>query len=294
MIEDISLKVWKGLVALIRRRLSDGSLARAFPERDCPDGDSITGTDEVTFFDALDAHVQDLPVLPLSTAAAVDATVVLDIIDFMMLHIDQPTRRTSHDFFGHTHYAFDEPMVINAGNSSPNTGQEQFARDVDLLFARNGIAFTIGDNRFVTRLAPVEARSLVSEFEPHTGDPILDDKLTDALARFLSRRPAARQDALEKLWDAFERLKTLELEEGGTKKESVTRLLDDAAPSSPQLRDVIEVEFHALTGIGNRFAIRHHERDAEQLPDDDTRDYLFVRLVSLVAFVLRRTGRMAG
>ncbi|WP_051174042.1 hypothetical protein [Amycolatopsis orientalis] len=102
---------------------------------------------------------------------------------------------------------------------------------MDLLFARNGIAFTIGDDRFVTRLAPVEARSLVSEFQPDTGDLVLDEKLIDAVSQFLSRRPADRQDALEKLWDACERLKTLEL-------------------------------------------VGHHERNAQQLPDDDTWDYL--------------------
>ncbi|UUV32339.1 hypothetical protein NQK81_02475 [Amycolatopsis roodepoortensis] len=71
-------------------------------------------------------------------------------------------------------------------------------------------------------------------------------------------------------------------------------MLDDAVPSSPQLRTVVEAEFLALTQVGNQFAIRHHECDAQQLPNDDTRDYLFVRLVSLIAFVLRRTGRMAG
>ncbi|UUV32338.1 hypothetical protein NQK81_02470 [Amycolatopsis roodepoortensis] len=119
--------MWKGLIVLIRRLLGDGSLARDFPGRNCPDGDAITGTDEVAFFDSLDAHIPDLPEHPLDTLSAVDTTMALDIVDFVMRHIDQPTRRTWHDFSRHMHYFFDEPMGFDAGGSSLNLGQEQFA-----------------------------------------------------------------------------------------------------------------------------------------------------------------------
>jgi hypothetical protein len=167
----------------------------------------ITGTDERLFLDSMDAHIPDLPERPLDANATVDTATALDVVDFAMLHIDQPIRSSSHSWNGdHTHYFFEERVA----RRSSTRGQRQFADDVDLLFARNGIAFTIGDDRLVKRLGPVEARTLVSDFEPDTGDAGLD-KLTDALSRFLSRRPADRQDALEKLWDAFERLKTLEI-----------------------------------------------------------------------------------
>ena len=44
---------------------------------------------------------------------------------------------------------------------------------------------------------------------------------------FLIRIPKVSKEALEKLWDAWERLKTLE---AGDKKSSIKTLLDKAAP----------------------------------------------------------------
>ncbi|MEV0304284.1 hypothetical protein [Streptomyces prasinus] len=131
---------------------------------------------------------------------------------------------------------------------------------------------------------------LVSEFRPKTGDATLDGLLEDAMVRFLSRRPADRQDALEKLWDAFERVKTLE---GSNKSVAVPILLGNAALGSDPFRELLTDEFHLLTRVGNNFTIRHHEIGKTPPPSDHARDYLFVRLASVVAVVLRHTGRMA-
>ncbi len=44
-----------------------------------------------------------------------------------------------------------------------------------------------------------------------TGDPVLDELLRVAQSKFLSNNPNLRKEAMEKLWDAWERLKTLEI-----------------------------------------------------------------------------------
>jgi hypothetical protein len=281
--EEITANVWRGLVALIEARISDGSLARAFPMHDCEDeGGYVTGTDEVMFIDSLKAHVPRAGDNPLATNRLPSTAVVLDILDFVALHIDQPTRQDFHSYFGHEHLFFkhDRRWIT--------PGEAQFSEDVDLIFARNGIAFSFGDDMRIRRLGPPEARQLISDFRPKTGDRELDAKLMDAVSRFQSRAPADRQDALEKLWDAFERLKTLE--SAANKKASVAKLLDSSA--AMPFRAELEAEFRTLTKIGNEFKIRHHERDKYDLPDDHARDYLFIRLIGLIAFVLRQTGRM--
>jgi hypothetical protein len=168
-------------------------------------------------------------------------------------------------------------------------GEDQFRRDVDLIFARNGIAFSFGDDMRIHRLGPPEARQLISDFRPKTGDPQLDAKLVEAVSRFQSRTRTDRQDGLEKLWDAFERLKTLE--SGANKKDSATKLIDKTVGTAP-FRAQQESEFVTLTKIGNDFRIRHHEHGRHDLPNDHARDYLFIRLVGLMAFVLRQTRRM--
>lgn len=289
--EEISTNAWRGLVALLRGWIGDGSLARAFPLHECPDGQAITGTDEQRFLDSLHAHIPGLIGSPMEASRPQNTVNALDIVDFVALHIDQPTYRHSHHWNGeHTHLFFDEQQAGPLSGEAITPGQAKFRNDIDLLFARNGIAFTIGDDLRVRRLGPPEARPLISDFRPNTGDPELDSKLNDATTRFLSRNLADRQDAVEKLWDAFERLKTLE---GGQKKDAVIKLIENATVGSESFREVLETEFSTLTTIGNEFRIRHHEHDKKDLPGRLGIDYLFVRLLALIAFVLRRTSRMS-
>ncbi|MEO3863263.1 hypothetical protein [Acrocarpospora sp. B8E8] len=109
--EEISPLAWRGIAVLIQQRLDDGSLARVFPEYNCPDDpgrNAITGTDRKHFLHALEAHVPRLAEqrsapddewnnpppsgLPLVPDRPPDTATALDVIDFVALHIDQPTQ----------------------------------------------------------------------------------------------------------------------------------------------------------------------------------------------------------
>lgn len=121
-----------------------------------------------------------------------------------------------------------------------------------------------------------------------TGDTGLDNLLEAARAKFLHHsEPAIHKEALEKLWDAWERIKTLE---PGDKKKAASRLLDKAA-SEQTFRGVLEKEAKALTEIGNIFHIRHSETSQIPLEASEHVDYLFHRLFALIRLVLRRSGR---
>ncbi|MGW0801293.1 hypothetical protein, partial [Streptomyces sp. NPDC002692] len=220
-----------------------------------------------------------------------DTAPVLDLVEFIARHIEKPTYTELHQWNGaHNHYTFgDDPDPFFARKLP--AGKAELRVRVNEIFERNGITYTINEEMQVQRLGPVEARSLVSEFRPSTGDATLDGLLEDAMVRFLSRRPADRQDALEKLWDAFERLKTLE--DPTAKAASATKLIRDAALASDPFGALLADEFRLLTQVGNNFSIRHHEMVKTPPPSNDARDYLFVRLASVIAVVLRHTGRMA-
>ncbi|MGW1708260.1 hypothetical protein ACWCP8_22740 [Streptomyces sp. NPDC002206] len=318
VVEEISHATWRGIVALIRQYVGGGSLARAFPAYDCSDDrtgySTITGIDEQAFVDSLTAHVPDLlscamehmqdddrfgmairsrvdPFLMrdlLGTGWAPDTVTALDVVEFIVRHIEDPAHRSLHAWNGdHYHYSFSDR------SRGGIEGKSEFQDAVNLLFSRNGIAFTLGDNLQVQRVAPPETRNMISDFRPETEDPELNDKLTDAMIRFLSRHPAHRRDAVEKLWDGFERLKTLEFGASEDKKTSASELLDRSSSGSAPYRVVLEAEFKTLTDIGNKFGIRHHEHSQAALPSDAAVDYLFVRLASVIAYVLRATGRMA-
>ncbi len=62
-----------------------------------------------------------------------------------------------------------------------------------------------------------------------TGDDVLDALLEAARHKFLNRSLDVRRESLEKLWDAWERLKTVET--GKDKKVSAKALLDKRQPN---------------------------------------------------------------
>ena len=125
-----------------------------------------------------------------------------------------------------------------------------------------------------------------------TGDRELDHLLDVAISRSLQPQAEARQDALEKLWDAFERLKTIECP--GNKKKGVELLIDRAVASdAPLFRSEVTKEFRALTEIGNGMRIRHAEIGTEPVGDNGAKDYLFWRAFSLIWFMLKATGRLS-
>ena len=110
-----------------------------------------------------------------------------------------------------------------------------------------------------------------------------------ARTRFLSPKEEDRRDALEKLWDAFERIKTLE--PGADKRAQANAILDRAAKPGSKYRHAIAQEAAELTTIGNTFRIRHSETTQEPLTSLDQIDYLFTRMFSFVRMVLRGSAR---
>lgn len=152
--EEVTANAWPGLVALIEARIRDGSLACAFPRRDCTDRhDAITGTDEDMFLDSLLAHIPELDGRVLEADFPVSTNAALDIVDFVAAHINQPARRQTHVYFEHEHLSF-RAHHANPFHDELSPGQAKFRDDIDLLFGRNGIAFTLGDDMRVRRLGP--------------------------------------------------------------------------------------------------------------------------------------------
>lgn len=120
-----------------------------------------------------------------------------------------------------------------------------------------------------------------------TGDEQLDELLESAITRYKLADAKAHRDAIEKLWDAWERLKTLE---PGNKKVSTKALLDRAA-TEETFRELLEAESGALTKMGNDFPIRHHETDRPELADSAQVDYFFERLYAMIRLLLKKSDR---
>ena len=283
----ISPVVWAGLVATVQALINSGAFGLRFPER-CPDGQAVCGCDT----DALAASViAEMPGLawPLETMCLVedgflsqrepfapDTLLILDFIEFIYASVAKPIPGKHHDFFSHHHLTFDQ-----------QSGQEEFRSTVNRIFSRNGVAFEmLSTGRIVRVLPPVLGEDLKRTIF-RTGDRTLDNMLDECRAKFSDRNPLVRREALERLWDGWERLKSLA--DPGDKKRSIKIILD-ATAAEPSLRARLEGEATELNSIGNSHLIRHSEVNQVPVIDVDQVDYLFHRLFAMIQLVLRKKG----
>ena len=105
------------------------------------------------------------------------------------------------------------------------------------------------------------------------------------LAYYKEPRPGNRQIAVEKMWDAFERLKSYY--SAMKKNESADKVISNMAAGQQAYVELFTAEFKTLTKIGNEYRIRHHETDKIEITDLHFYDYFFNRCLSLIALAIQ-------
>lgn len=270
--EEISDAVWGGFIALVRSELDKNSFGLDFPS-ECPDGEAIAGNNWNNFGLLLRGEISAIP-RPLEPQTAPSKYAVLDFVQFCYRHVSEPQQLSYHGFFRHYHLDFDR-----------DAGRTKFHEAVNRIFARNGIAFELQESGDIIRLTNPALQPVLAGAVFRTGDSTLDALLEDSRRKFLDPNPVVRREALEKLWDAWERIKTIE--PGGDKKETTKKILDMAAPD-PKFRDLLKIDARELTRIGNEFRIRHSETDKAEIHEINQVDYLFQRMFAILMLLLSR------
>jgi hypothetical protein len=120
---------------------------------------------------------------------------------------------------------------------------------------------------------------LLFDKQVQTDDDELNKLIKEAKDRFFN--PKDKQIAIEKLWDAFERIKTYY---EGNKKQSSEKLVSIISKNFNS--DLLESEFQSLTKIGNEYRIRHHETDKKEITEPKHLNYLFFRMLTLIDLCL--------
>ncbi len=275
IVEEISPSVWGGLVAILNSRLNDSSFGYRYPE-ECPDGNNVCGCDSHSLSLSLAAENPGIS-LPLDASNIPPSLAILDLLEFCHRAIGKPISTNYHPFFNHHHLRFEA-----------EEGQAVFREDIARIFSRNGIAYELRSDGNIIRLAPEGLRETLVSAGFRTGDDELNSLLNTARAKYLDPNPTVRQESLEKLWDAWERLKTIE--PGADKPAKVRALLNRASPEAT-FREALNKEAIELTRIGNNFRIRHSETTQVPLELNEHVDYLFHRLFALIMLFLKTTSR---
>jgi hypothetical protein len=276
VLDELPSKAWAGICATFVRFTDRQYFAAEFPEL-CSDGKGIAGTNNGGLLALLGSHVPDLGDGPRHDEQP-DTVTAMDLVVFGWSHAQEPEVVNRHDYFQHDHYKFNK-----------SAGRKEWRTQINSILELNGVALRQNDDGRVVRLGTAAARMIVSSQIPSSGDSVLDDKVTGALKKHESPDAKVRGEALETLWDAFERVKTVI---HPTNKKLSAKALIDLMVAKSASNQAVEKEFQALTEIGNQFQIRHHEVGKAGV-EPAMVDLLFVRCLVIVECAVRALSRRA-
>jgi hypothetical protein len=265
-IEEITRTVWGGIVAMVERGVAYPWFGRDFPLK-CEDGEAVCGCDERAFRLALAAEIPDVD-WPLDERVLPPTLAALDLLEFIYRHASAPHQRSYHGYFSHHHLTF-----------KVAEGKAEVSEAINRVLARGGMAYELDDDGHIQHMAsPAVEEQLAIEL-PSTGDDKFDGLLQSAIEKFRSRDVRVRREALEPLWDAFERSKTMLRKD---KRKGIKALIDEAtAGADPREAELLKKEMGQLTEIGNAFRIRHHETTKAEL-SNELSEQLFARMYAFL------------
>lgn len=294
----ISVNVWNGIAILVNSLIANNNLAKDFP-RQCPDWNGICGVDEHGLYTSAKSVIPKINFLPeygsIETLSSSfwepnpfedDKTSqehtkkqftydVLDFIEFIFKHICDVQNGQYHNFFHHFELKFLTTTLV----------REQFVLNVNEIFTRNNIAFKLTSTGEIHRIIVPELNNLIDSSIKPT-DEILLDLLHEATIKIKSPKIEERKIALERLWDAFERLKTII--NPNDKKDSANHLLERVSYDNQEFKQLFYDECIKLTKIGNEFQIRHFETGKVPIENSEHIDYLFFRMYALIDLFLKK------
>ncbi len=156
--------------------------------------------------------------------------------------------------------------------------ESDYSSQMNTLFKLNSVGYRLEQGR------------VVSTFEVPIDKKVVSDISEQGLKELIEEadnyyRAGNKQIAVEKIWDAFERLKTF-YSPALNKASSANKIIDDMSSSDPHYKAMYEDEFKALTNIGNGFRIRHHETTKVDITDNRQYDYFYKRCLALISVAI--------
>lgn len=206
-----------------------------------------------------------------------DQFVIIDLIEYFAQNIRDITKRWNSLEY--------KNFEIVESLSTSNIFLD-FQTEINEIFLESGVLYNLTSEKIVERI--VEDSPLTNEIEDkfrEINEAGLKELLKDAVALHKTPNDSARRDSVEKIWDAFERLKTYY--ESLSKKQSIKKIIQDISNNNKDYIKLLNDEFNELTRIGNEFRIRHHETNKIEIYDVKYYDYFFNRCLSLIALAVK-------
>lgn len=278
--ETITIKMYAVLFDCCERYYD--YIAWRYPS-ECEDGNGCCGLDFIKFNDSLTFEIPSLfknykgfIAKPFDELGSYDQYALLDFIELIYAKVRDIMEKRWHDFCNHYDFRFSKTNEEVA---------KKFREEINDIFKKTGLLYTLTKAGSVERInanSPLtkDVETKISEISEKGTKELLEE----AIKLYKTPNPSARKDAVDKIWDAFERLKTYYDKD---KKKSVKIIINDISGGKNEFKTLFNDEFSALKNIGNNFCIRHHETDKTDITDLRYYDYFFNRCLSLIALVIQ-------
>ena len=297
--EYIDARIWKGIYAVYQQFLDENYFIKSFPKKHW---NAIRGTDENKLFKKMKAHIPEVTTLDKifksieqiinneeedtfsDTKIVYKLQPIMDFIIFLYEHISNHTQYIDETTKPPTTY-------YSILDSDISKIQEKFREEINIIFSRNKLNFTLKDDgKIVRTLSPFfEEKFDINFSEKNT---ILNEHLNIAYTKFKSTNFSDRKLAIRELWDAFENII------GSKTKIELPILIENVIKKDKKLTDFscfsdAEKESLKLKMIGNKVNIRHS--NDKQIPLDDSAylDYLFYRMSATIHLLLTGLNKKA-
>ena len=213
-----------------------------------------------------------------------------DINSIKALIVDIREHYTPKAFVDHNSYSETDDLEIFIMHNLPycvfdaielfaKYNYETFPDEVNLIFRNHNFPFKLSDGKIEKTKPVIGTKEIIREVG-------LKELIEQATSLYHSDNISDKQIAVEKLWDAFERLKTY-YGADKQKKASATKIVEDISNNNNNYIALFKEEFDKLTKIGNDYRIRHHEMDKIVIIDGNYYDYFFQRCFALIDLALK-------
>jgi hypothetical protein len=284
--EEITEDIHKGIVAVYRTYATKNAFSES-AAFDCPDGyPGVCGFNEKLFFDLAKGKIPNFDLKKYN-----DKYMILGFVQFCYSHVKKANKSVDIPYIDGltgnetytSSYTFDESK----------SEKENFKNTINTIFRRNGLVFELQEDGEIIRKIPKGIEPLVSKLY-ETDDAELNKLINEAFDNFLKVKIEDRIVAVEKIWDAFERMKTYYQEKN--KKNSIEALIKEVSSGNDVMIEILDAEAVKLTDIGNGkredksntgLSIRHHETNKVNIDSNEHIDILFYRMVSYMQLFLK-------
>lgn len=169
--------------------------------------------------------------------------------------------------------------VIDAIECFDKYCEDDISAEVNAILNLNGISLKLENGKIESMVDSLLINSSLTSID----EAGLKELLQEANSYY---EKGNMNIAVEKLWDAFERLKTY-YSPTLDKKKSVNKIIDDMSGNKEPFKKMFDKEFYELTTIGNKFRIRHHETTKVDIEERGHYDYFYKRCLSLITTALQ-------